>query len=227
MSSAITRRLLPRMLAQVSRQHYRSIASSALACEQTQAQQATQQQSQQFYNVPAGHINSDLCNTVCHIGLGRLRDLTLRQDLQLVTAQNGGACTLAQLFKVGRHCRSTADHRTSTYTSTYTPNRARKWCLLASQISAVCVQQPTSLDTQKNCQTCTILAYRTSTLCRWMPLQGWQHGQRTRGCRVYQGLQMSMVDSHGHWDSRHQQRRAAHTGVLGGGGGGGAVCEGV
>lgn len=33
--------------------------------------------------VPDGHLNSDLSPTVCHIGLGRRRDLTLRQDLCL------------------------------------------------------------------------------------------------------------------------------------------------
>lgn len=34
-------------------------------------------------DVPAGHINSDLSMAVCNIGLGRRRDLTLRQDLCL------------------------------------------------------------------------------------------------------------------------------------------------
>jgi peroxiredoxin len=34
-------------------------------------------------NVPAGHHSSDLSPHVCHIGLGRRRDLTLRQDLKL------------------------------------------------------------------------------------------------------------------------------------------------
>lgn len=79
---------------------HRSIASSALACEQTQQQAEQKPTQQQFYNVPAGHINSDLSNTVCHIGLGRLRDLTMRQDLQLTLAQDGTQQTLAQLFKV-------------------------------------------------------------------------------------------------------------------------------
>lgn len=34
-------------------------------------------------NVPAGHHSSDLSPQVCHIGLGRRRDLCLRQDLKL------------------------------------------------------------------------------------------------------------------------------------------------
>jgi glutaredoxin/glutathione-dependent peroxiredoxin len=34
-------------------------------------------------NVPAGHHGSDLSPQVCHIGLGRRRDLCLRQDLKL------------------------------------------------------------------------------------------------------------------------------------------------
>ncbi|PNH00587.1 hypothetical protein TSOC_013586, partial [Tetrabaena socialis] len=33
--------------------------------------------------VPDGHLHSDLSPTACHIGLGRRRDLTLRQDLCL------------------------------------------------------------------------------------------------------------------------------------------------
>ncbi|GIL53164.1 hypothetical protein Vafri_8847 [Volvox africanus] len=47
--------------------------------------------------VPDGHINSDLSPTVCHIGLGRRRDLTLRQDLRVW--QNDKQLTLADVFK--------------------------------------------------------------------------------------------------------------------------------
>jgi peroxiredoxin len=39
--------------------------------------------SSSYLNVPAGHQASDLSPHVCHIGLGRRRDLTLRQDLKL------------------------------------------------------------------------------------------------------------------------------------------------
>ncbi|GFR49490.1 hypothetical protein Agub_g11429 [Astrephomene gubernaculifera] len=47
--------------------------------------------------VPDGHLNSDLSPTVCHIGLGRRRDLTLRQDLRLW--QGDKQLTLAEVFK--------------------------------------------------------------------------------------------------------------------------------
>ena len=38
-------------------------------------------------DVPAGHLNSDLSMATCNIGLGRRRDLTLRQDLCLWTGE--------------------------------------------------------------------------------------------------------------------------------------------
>ena len=50
-------------------------------------------------NVPEGHRNSDLNPTVCHIGLGRRRDLTMRQDLCLYT-HGGAKKTLAEIFRV-------------------------------------------------------------------------------------------------------------------------------
>jgi len=49
-------------------------------------------------NVPEGHRGSDLSSTVCNIGLGRRRDLTLRQDLCLHAA-DGAKLTLATVFK--------------------------------------------------------------------------------------------------------------------------------
>jgi hypothetical protein len=47
--------------------------------------------------VPDGHLNSDLSPTACHIGLGRRRDLTLRQDLCLW--QGDKKLSLADVFK--------------------------------------------------------------------------------------------------------------------------------
>ncbi|KAG2482671.1 hypothetical protein HYH03_018408 [Edaphochlamys debaryana] len=47
--------------------------------------------------VPDGHLSSDLSPTACHIGLGRRRDLTLRQDLCLWRGDNKLA--LADVFK--------------------------------------------------------------------------------------------------------------------------------
>lgn len=49
--------------------------------------------------VPEGHRNSDLSNWVCHIGLGRRRDLTLRADLALF--RDSHKASLADVFRVG------------------------------------------------------------------------------------------------------------------------------
>lgn len=49
-------------------------------------------------DVPAGHQNSDLRKQVCHIGLNRRRDLSLREDLCLF--QPGGKATVRDIFKV-------------------------------------------------------------------------------------------------------------------------------
>lgn len=48
-------------------------------------------------DVPAGHQNSDLRKQVCHIGLNRRRDLSLREDLCLF--QPGGKATVRDIFK--------------------------------------------------------------------------------------------------------------------------------
>lgn len=48
--------------------------------------------------VPEGHANSDLSPVACHIGLGRRRDLSLRQDLRLW--QNDKCLTLSDVLKV-------------------------------------------------------------------------------------------------------------------------------
>lgn len=52
-------------------------------------------------DVPAGHLSSDLTPTACNIGLGRRRDLTLRQDLCLW--EDGEKKTIADVFRV-RSC---------------------------------------------------------------------------------------------------------------------------
>ncbi|GAX81262.1 hypothetical protein CEUSTIGMA_g8694.t1 [Chlamydomonas eustigma] len=49
-------------------------------------------------DVPAGHLNSDLNPSVCNIGLGRRRDLTLRQDLCLYNVE-GRKTSLADALK--------------------------------------------------------------------------------------------------------------------------------
>lgn len=50
------------------------------------------------YNVPEGHHGSDLTSSACHIGLGRRRDLTMRQDLALW--KQDAKLSLADVFKV-------------------------------------------------------------------------------------------------------------------------------
>eukprot|EP01025_Chloroclados_australasicus_P061733 TRINITY_DN8113_c0_g5_i1.p1 TRINITY_DN8113_c0_g5~~TRINITY_DN8113_c0_g5_i1.p1 ORF type:complete len:211 (+),score=14.95 TRINITY_DN8113_c0_g5_i1:344-976(+) len=47
-------------------------------------------------NVPAGHHNSDLSNSVCHIGLNRRRDITLRSDIKVFL--NEAPSNLAGVF---------------------------------------------------------------------------------------------------------------------------------
>uniref|UniRef100_A0A061S719 glutaredoxin-dependent peroxiredoxin n=1 Tax=Tetraselmis sp. GSL018 TaxID=582737 RepID=A0A061S719_9CHLO len=54
----------------------RTVASSAAALADAK---------QDTYNVPLGHLNSDLSSTSCHIGLGRRRDLSLRGDVSLTS----------------------------------------------------------------------------------------------------------------------------------------------
>jgi hypothetical protein len=51
--------------------------------------------------VPPGHLSSDLRPHVSHIGLGRRRDLTLRQDLSLFV--DGEKRSLSEVFKVARN----------------------------------------------------------------------------------------------------------------------------
>lgn len=50
-------------------------------------------------DVPPGHLSSDLSPTACNIGLGRRRDLTLRQDLCLYQ-QNGAKTSLVDVLRV-------------------------------------------------------------------------------------------------------------------------------
>lgn len=50
------------------------------------------------FDIPAGHMNSDMRHTSCNIGLNRRRDLTLREDLCFYTEK--GKSTLGEIFKV-------------------------------------------------------------------------------------------------------------------------------
>lgn len=88
-----------------------------LAVQTSRCSQALLQQSCEFsaaaastakstYNVPEGHHNSDLSSTACHIGLGRRRDLTMRQDLKLWDGDK--PLSLADVFHVSRICISSS-----------------------------------------------------------------------------------------------------------------------
>jgi peroxiredoxin len=76
----------------IAAQSYR-YSQTLLQCEFSAAAAST---AKSTYNVPEGHHNSDLSSTACHIGLGRRRDLTMRQDLRLWDGET--PLTLAQVF---------------------------------------------------------------------------------------------------------------------------------
>lgn len=56
--------------------------------------------SSKFYDVPEGHINSDLSQVVCNIGLNRRRELTLGAAGDIKLTVDGQPHRLADLFKV-------------------------------------------------------------------------------------------------------------------------------
>jgi peroxiredoxin len=68
----------------------RSLASAA---------QAATASSGKYYDVPEGHINSDLSPTACNIGLNRRRDLTLGAAGEIKVAVGGQMQRLADLFR--------------------------------------------------------------------------------------------------------------------------------
>jgi hypothetical protein len=55
-------------------------------------------------NVPLGHHDSDLSSVACHIGLGRRRDLTMREDLGLWKSGDARV-SLGDVFRVGARAR--------------------------------------------------------------------------------------------------------------------------
>ena len=56
--------------------------------------------SKKFYDVPEGHIDSDLSQTACNIGLNRRRDLTLGAAAEIKLNVGGTPQRLADLLKV-------------------------------------------------------------------------------------------------------------------------------
>lgn len=69
----------------------RSLSSTAFAASQYG-------RTSEKCDVPAGHQNSDLRKSVCHIGLNRRRDLSLREDLCLF--RPGSKSTVKEVFGV-------------------------------------------------------------------------------------------------------------------------------
>ncbi|KAF8065441.1 hypothetical protein HT031_003042 [Scenedesmus sp. PABB004] len=75
---------LARLGAQLQLLHARNFAAGAASTAKS------------TFAVPEGHHGSDLSSAACHIGLGRRRDLTMRQDLKLWDGAQ--ALTLADVF---------------------------------------------------------------------------------------------------------------------------------
>lgn len=76
-------------------QSFSRYSQTLLQCDFSAAAAST---AKSTYNVPEGHHNSDLSSTACHIGLGRRRDLTMRQDLRLWDGDK--PLSLAEVFHV-------------------------------------------------------------------------------------------------------------------------------
>lgn len=72
-------------------------ASEARCFASTASTQTQQTHKYDPYSVPAGHQNSDLGSIACNISLNRRRDLTLREDLKVVS--DGKPATLASVMR--------------------------------------------------------------------------------------------------------------------------------
>jgi len=73
--------------------------SSRLAEAQLTA--ASQEEPSTTTSLPAGHKNSDLREVMCNIRLSRMRDITLRQDVNLY--QGDKPIKLKDVFRVKTH----------------------------------------------------------------------------------------------------------------------------
>ena len=69
-------------------------------------------------DVPAGHENSDLRNSVCNISLNRRRDISLRSDVKFFN-KDDEAVDLKKLLRGKSHSEVSTRHR------------SQLWCLLA------------------------------------------------------------------------------------------------
>lgn len=85
--------------AAVGRNAYYPDAASTAAASFKGYSSASTATAKSTYNVPLGHHDSDLSSVACHIGLGRRRDLTMREDLCLW--KNGATkIKLGDVFRV-------------------------------------------------------------------------------------------------------------------------------
>lgn len=109
--------------AAVPSQAYYPGAAAAAGGQQTRAfsAAASAPTAKPTHNVPLGHQDSDLSSTACHIGLGRRRDLTMREDLGLW--KNGTTrLTLGDVFRVRARVCAAAGRRGAA------PRRGVKHC---------------------------------------------------------------------------------------------------
>eukprot|EP00887_Chlorella_sp_A99_P000724 scaffold5.g724.t1 len=78
-----------------------------------------------FYDVPEGHINSDLSSTACNIGLTRRKDLSMRQDLKLTI--EGEDHSLADLLRGQRTLLFGVPDRGAVCSEQQLPGYLREW----------------------------------------------------------------------------------------------------
>ena len=62
--------------------------------------------SKKFYDVPEGHLDSDLSQNACNIGLNRRRDLKLGAAGQIELVVQGETKKISDLLKVGMRFRT-------------------------------------------------------------------------------------------------------------------------
>lgn len=56
--------------------------------------------SKKYYDVPEGHIESDLSQTACNIGLNRRRDMKLGAAGKITVVVDGAPTKISDLLKV-------------------------------------------------------------------------------------------------------------------------------
>lgn len=82
------------LLQRIARQTHSRVLQRAFSAEAAAG-------SKKFYDVPEGHIDSDLSQIACNIGLNRRRDLKLGAAGNIKLVIGGTSIPLSELFKVG------------------------------------------------------------------------------------------------------------------------------